>query len=76
MLNAKNPTDRIVGGVEAKKNSWPWIARLSIDGRYGCGGTIIDEKTILTAGHCVANMRRGVQVLDFKPNLGTDIFNR
>ena len=69
MLNARNPTDRIVGGVEAKPNSWPWIARLIIDQQFGCGGTIIDEKTILTAAHCVEDMRQSVQVLGYKMKL-------
>ena len=32
--------DRIVGGEEAVRNSWPWIVRLKI-GAFLCGGTII-----------------------------------
>ena len=44
--------DRIVGGVEAVKGSWPWIVRLVINNSWLCGGTILDDKTILTAGHC------------------------
>ena len=41
-------SDKIVGGIEARPHSWPFIARMSV-----CGsGTIIDSKTILTAAHC------------------------
>ena len=36
--------DRIVGGEEAVRNSWPWIARLKI-GAFLCGGTIIGLMT-------------------------------
>ena len=43
-----NLGDRIVGGVEAQRNSWPWIVRLEItleNGEpSGCGGTLLDSK--------------------------------
>ncbi|XP_071972718.1 ovochymase-2-like [Engystomops pustulosus] len=44
---------RIVGGTSAKKGESPWIASLKRDGKHFCGGTIISEKHILTAAHCV-----------------------
>jgi len=43
--------DRIIGGMTAIRNSWPWIVNINFFG-YSCGGTIIDDKTILTAAHC------------------------
>jgi len=42
---------RIVGGLTVIPNSWPWIVDLNFGGWY-CGGTIIDDKSILTAAHC------------------------
>ena len=42
---------KIVGGVTAKKNQWPFIARLTIGfdgGEALCGGTVIDNNWILT----------------------------
>lgn len=36
--------DRIIGGMQVDKNSWPWIARLRITTNQGallCGGTLI-----------------------------------
>ena len=43
---------RIVGGVEAVPGSWPWAAYLRWRGEYTCGGTLITDQWVLTAGHC------------------------
>ncbi|CAF4682842.1 unnamed protein product [Rotaria socialis] len=43
---------RIVGGVEAIPNSWPWIVSLRVRDHF-CGGTLIDRKHVLTAAHCL-----------------------
>ena len=43
--------DRIIGGIEAVPHSWPWAVRIYF-GFAGCGGTIVDGKTIVTAAHC------------------------
>jgi len=48
---------RIVGGEEAKQGVWPWAVILGRS-RFGggfqvmCGGTLVDEDTIVTAAHC------------------------
>lgn len=56
-------SSRIVGGEEARPHSWPW--QVSLWCRYvdveeqrrseghRCGGTIISNKWIVTAAHCV-----------------------
>lgn len=46
------------GGRVARRNSWPWVVRLKVVvggilGDFDCGGTIIDDGTIVTAAHCV-----------------------
>ncbi|KAL7634319.1 UNVERIFIED_CONTAM: hypothetical protein RMT77_014696 [Armadillidium vulgare] len=43
---------RIYGGVMAKDSEFPWQAGLVFNGRIVCGGSIINEKYILTAAHC------------------------
>jgi secreted trypsin-like serine protease len=46
-------TPRIVGGTEAVPHSFPWQVALFIDDSYFCGGSIISNEWILTAGHCL-----------------------
>ncbi|RWS24025.1 cocoonase-like protein, partial [Leptotrombidium deliense] len=46
----------IIGGTEVPDHKYPWMTYLvtRICGQYyGCGGSIIDERHVLTAAHCV-----------------------
>ena len=45
--------NKIVGGVEAAENQWPWQVALFIDDAWFCGGSLISENYVLTAAHCV-----------------------
>jgi trypsin len=61
ILNGKYqliPEDKIVGGSEVVPNSLPfqisWQRRNSFGGfSLSCGGSILNENTILNAAHCV-----------------------
>jgi len=48
---------RIVGGVEARRHSWPWqcSVRLTIAGQvyHICGASILDQRYVVSAAHCV-----------------------
>jgi len=46
------PKDRIVGGDEATPHQYPWMAALFIDDKWFCGGTLISDEWVMTAGHC------------------------
>jgi secreted trypsin-like serine protease len=46
----------IIGGMAASEGEWPWQVRLfeDFDPQTGfCGGSLIAEQWVLTAGHCV-----------------------
>ncbi|KAI4880804.1 hypothetical protein NFI96_029202, partial [Prochilodus magdalenae] len=46
--------DKIVGGYECKAHSQPWQVSLNI-GYHFCGGSLINEKWVVSAAHCYQN---------------------
>ena len=50
-----NPQTKIVGGMAAI-TPIPWQAFVVVDNMYSCGGTILDDLTVLCAAHCFPNL--------------------
>lgn len=48
-----NEKRRIVGGKPTEVNEFPWLALIRRDKMIHCSGSIINDRYILTAGHCV-----------------------
>ena len=54
--------NRIVGGEEACLGEYPWLALIGYtsgrgsDVTWSCGGSLIGNKHILTAAHCVTGL--------------------
>ncbi|XP_053671065.1 uncharacterized protein LOC128721346 [Anopheles nili] len=51
-------SDRLIGGQPTKIDEFPWTALIEYqkpNGQFGfhCGGSIINERYVLTAGHCI-----------------------
>ena len=66
----------MVGGQEADPNSIPWqVGLVRRNGRRTfCGGTIICDKFVMTAAHCVGpNSPNQTQVLAGEHNLLDDL---
>ncbi|XP_018346593.1 PREDICTED: trypsin-1-like [Trachymyrmex septentrionalis] len=46
-------SSQVVGGEEAEVGSYPFIVSLQIFSQHFCAGSILNEKWIITAGHCI-----------------------
>lgn len=53
----ESSTKRIVGGKSVTKGTWPWQAALYREGQFQCGGVLVSDSWLLSAGHCFYHTR-------------------
>lgn len=61
---ALSPAEAIVGGYQAEEGQFPFMASLQIAGSEGtdghfCGGSVISDRWILSAAHCLVDTAPG-----------------
>ncbi|NXN09122.1 ENTK Enteropeptidase, partial [Indicator maculatus] len=52
LVTQKNGT-RIIGGSDARRETWPWIVSLHFNSRPFCGASLVSDEWLVTAAHCV-----------------------
>ncbi|XP_053617841.1 coagulation factor VII-like isoform X2 [Plodia interpunctella] len=69
---------RIVGGMETSISMYPYNVAISRNGKHWCGGSIIDEQWVLTAGHCLESAADGnkKKLTPFIIRAGSSFHNR
>uniref|UniRef100_A0A182V4G1 CLIP domain-containing serine protease n=1 Tax=Anopheles merus TaxID=30066 RepID=A0A182V4G1_ANOME len=66
--------DRVIGGQPTQIDEFPWTALIEFqkpDDSFGfhCGGSLINERYIVTAAHCIKSIPRGWKVLPLSSSL-------
>jgi secreted trypsin-like serine protease len=56
----------IIGGGNANPGEWPWQAQIDAFGDHWCGGSLLNDRWVLTAAHCV----EGLSASTFTVRLG------
>lgn len=56
------PASKIAGGVPSGEHEFPYQISLQLDGRHFCGGSLISDRFVLTAGHCTGALLSGLTV--------------
>src|SRR5918996_2742943 len=51
-LGVSTPAHAVVGGHDASRGEYPYIAHIVIDRSFQCTGTLVTARYVVTAAHC------------------------
>ncbi|KAI5646905.1 trypsin domain-containing protein [Phthorimaea operculella] len=57
---------KVVGGTPTSRNAFPWLARLIYHKSFGCGASLINNRYVVSAAHCI----KGFMWFMFKVTFG------
>jgi secreted trypsin-like serine protease len=52
-IRGRETPDKVVGGQKADPEDWGWQVSMLYNGRFTCGGSILNKHWVVTAAHCV-----------------------
>ncbi|KAL8614040.1 hypothetical protein ACOMHN_023275 [Nucella lapillus] len=50
------PQPYVLGSQESVTGQWPWMVAIMTGDLFRCGGSLIADRWVLTAGHCIDNL--------------------
>ena len=53
LTDVKERQSFVINGQNTDPHEYPWQISLRVNGRHYCGGSLISDKWVLTAAHCV-----------------------
>ncbi|XP_053687212.1 chymotrypsin-1-like [Sabethes cyaneus] len=62
-VKADNISSRIFDGLDASIEDFPFIISLRRNNSHSCGGSILTNNWMMTAGHCFKKLTAGVDIL-------------
>ncbi|CAH1991687.1 unnamed protein product [Acanthoscelides obtectus] len=65
----KSAEARIINGEEVDVKNYPYMVKLFQGRTFNCGGTLITQRTVLTAGHCLYDSRTSLPLEDLEVHL-------
>lgn len=80
--NPKTEIEKIVGGQIAEPHSLPHQVAMIVKQDSGatlCGGSLVDDRTILTAGHCLEDSNKALVIIgahDITANNETGVYKK